>query len=344
VGDRHRPTSSAGPRRGARRPRRARTSSSGMKLSDREHTAVIVDFAGNLLASASVPIENAPGNETPQRSLPRRTALLDARHSARPACLAARRCRRWGSGCRASSTTSSGHVHLVLHPRRPQGVDLAHAATRTRSALTVTDRQRRQPRGTGRAVVRRGPRHGPTSLSSRSSTGSAWGLSSTIACYRGAQGLGHGTWPHQGPARRRALPLRAARVPRGLRRRLRARARGGGGAQLDAQGCAVGTTSCSKASTTMPRPATPPRGRSSAAPGRYLAVGLANVVNLFDPSLIILSGERMRYDYLYADDTLAEMDSLVLATGKASPAAHRGARLGRPALGPRRGSARACRP
>jgi predicted NBD/HSP70 family sugar kinase len=53
--------------------------------------------------------------------------------------------------------------------------------------------------------------------------------------------------------------------------------------------------------------------------GRYLAVGLANVVNLFDPALIILSGERMRYDYLYAADTLAEMENLVLATGRPLP-------------------------
>ncbi len=53
--------------------------------------------------------------------------------------------------------------------------------------------------------------------------------------------------------------------------------------------------------------------------GRYLAVGLANVINLFDPALIILSGERMRYDYLYADDTLAELDKLVLNTGRAAP-------------------------
>ena len=53
--------------------------------------------------------------------------------------------------------------------------------------------------------------------------------------------------------------------------------------------------------------------------GRYLAVGLANVVNLFDPALIILSGERMRYDYLYAADALAEMDKLVLNTGRPAP-------------------------
>lgn len=53
--------------------------------------------------------------------------------------------------------------------------------------------------------------------------------------------------------------------------------------------------------------------------GRYLAVGLANVVNLFDPALIILSGERMRYDYLYAEDTLAEMENLVIPTGRPRP-------------------------
>jgi predicted NBD/HSP70 family sugar kinase len=46
--------------------------------------------------------------------------------------------------------------------------------------------------------------------------------------------------------------------------------------------------------------------------GRYLSVGLSNVVQLFDPGLIILSGERMRYDYLYADEVLSEMQSLTL--------------------------------
>lgn len=53
--------------------------------------------------------------------------------------------------------------------------------------------------------------------------------------------------------------------------------------------------------------------------GRYLAVGLANIVNLFDPQLIILSGERMRYDYLYASETLAEMSELMLDTGRDGP-------------------------
>jgi len=53
--------------------------------------------------------------------------------------------------------------------------------------------------------------------------------------------------------------------------------------------------------------------------GRYLALGLANVTNLLDPELIILSGERMRYDYLYAGETLAEMKSLMLETGRPPP-------------------------
>lgn len=51
--------------------------------------------------------------------------------------------------------------------------------------------------------------------------------------------------------------------------------------------------------------------------GRYLSLGLANVIQLFDPELIILSGERMRYDYLYADEVLAEMLTLTLDHGRA---------------------------
>lgn len=49
--------------------------------------------------------------------------------------------------------------------------------------------------------------------------------------------------------------------------------------------------------------------------GRYLSVGLSNVVQLFDPSLIILSGARMQYDYLYADEVMAEMQNLTLSEG-----------------------------
>ncbi|MCL4676374.1 MAG: ROK family protein [Pararhodobacter sp.] len=50
--------------------------------------------------------------------------------------------------------------------------------------------------------------------------------------------------------------------------------------------------------------------------GRYLSLGLANVIQIFDLDLIILSGERMRYDYLYADEVLAEMQTLTLNHGR----------------------------
>ena len=53
--------------------------------------------------------------------------------------------------------------------------------------------------------------------------------------------------------------------------------------------------------------------------GRYLALGLANVVNLFDPSLILLSGERMRYDYLYAEEVLSEMANMTLLSDRPPP-------------------------
>ena len=51
--------------------------------------------------------------------------------------------------------------------------------------------------------------------------------------------------------------------------------------------------------------------------GRFLSVGLANIVQLFDPERIILSGERMRYDYLNVDDVLNEMNSMILPAGRA---------------------------
>jgi len=44
--------------------------------------------------------------------------------------------------------------------------------------------------------------------------------------------------------------------------------------------------------------------RILARAGRMFALGIANIVNIFDPELVILSGERMRFDTLFADDIL----------------------------------------
>jgi len=46
--------------------------------------------------------------------------------------------------------------------------------------------------------------------------------------------------------------------------------------------------------------------------GRMFAMGLANIVNIFDPKLIILSGERMQFDYLYADEVLNSIKNSVV--------------------------------
>ena len=45
---------------------------------------------------------------------------------------------------------------------------------------------------------------------------------------------------------------------------------------------------------------------------RMFALGLANIINIFDPKLIILSGERMQLDYFYAQDVLDSVKSIVL--------------------------------
>ena len=46
--------------------------------------------------------------------------------------------------------------------------------------------------------------------------------------------------------------------------------------------------------------------------GRYLAVALSNVIHLFDPELIILSGQLMRDDFLNAKNMQSEMRALSL--------------------------------
>ncbi|WP_246100764.1 ROK family transcriptional regulator [Palleronia caenipelagi] len=53
--------------------------------------------------------------------------------------------------------------------------------------------------------------------------------------------------------------------------------------------------------------------------GRYLALGLANMVSLLDPSFIILSGDRLGQNYFEAEESLSEMRQLVLGAGRSLP-------------------------
>ncbi len=283
----------------------------GMKLSDREHTAVIVDFAGRLIASETVP--RRPGSMD-------LATLLDASEH-----LLSRVCARAGLPRAALSAVGLGVPGFVdkaegmvlwspvLSDRQtPLGAAAAHRfglpvhIDNDANLVTLAELWF----GAGRtlsdfAVVT--IEHG---------VGMGFVLNHRI--YRGAQGLG--------------MELGHTKV------------------QLDGALCRCGQRGCLEAyiaDYALAREATTAlnwthkesqsvgvlleslydhakAGNAAARSifrraGRYLAVGLANVVNLFDPELIILSGERMRYDYLYAADTLAEMEALMLNTGRPAP-------------------------
>ncbi|HHS82701.1 MAG TPA: ROK family transcriptional regulator [Devosia sp.] len=53
--------------------------------------------------------------------------------------------------------------------------------------------------------------------------------------------------------------------------------------------------------------------------GKMFALGLANIVNIFDPKLIILSGERMQFDYLYAGEVIENMKNSVVQIDVSPP-------------------------
>jgi predicted NBD/HSP70 family sugar kinase len=283
----------------------------GIKLSDREHTAVIVDFAGNLVADHALPRQ--PG----AMELP---ALLEAtealvRELCQRAGLPQERVSAVGLGVPGFVDSQQGIVHWspILAARH---VPLAAAVSaRLRLAVNVDNDANLVTLaelwfGAGRglsdfAVVT--IEHG---------VGMGFVLNHRI--YRGAQGLG--------------TELGHTKV------------------QLDGALCRCGQRGCLEAYVAdyaLAREATTAlnwgareaqsvtmlleslydhakAGNAAARSifhraGRFLALGLANVVNLFDPELIILSGERMRYDYLYANETLAEIKALALNTGRPAP-------------------------
>ncbi|MFK7753082.1 MAG: ROK family protein [Sedimentitalea sp.] len=53
--------------------------------------------------------------------------------------------------------------------------------------------------------------------------------------------------------------------------------------------------------------------------GRMFALGLANLVNIFDPELIILAGEQMQFDHLFGDEVMAAMQSSIVQIDKPAP-------------------------
>ena len=283
----------------------------GMKLSDREHTAVITDFAGKMLAEESI------GRDTQASTL---AEMLDAVDR-----LLDRVCQKAGLGRRDLSGVGIGLPGFVDHVEGmvlwssvliDRNLPFA-AALQSRLGLPVAiDNDANLVAlaelwfGTGRSL--------PDFAVVTIEHGLGMGFVMNHHIYRGAQRLG--------------MELGHTKV------------------QLDGALCRCGQRGCLEAYVAdyaLAREAVTALGLNSrmtpSVPvlletlfqsarqgnatartifrraGRYLALGLANVVNLFDPALIILSGERMRYDYLYAEETLSEMSDLVINSGRPCP-------------------------
>ena len=281
----------------------------GVKLSDERHSAVLTDFAGGILAEATLP--TAPVRKTLEQMLDEVAALLDAlmATAGRPLSDVA----AIGIGMSGLVDHATGMVswspllserdlpfQAVAQARFGRPVYLDNDA----NVLTLAELWF----GAGRAM-------GDFAVVTIEH-GVGMGLVLNNRLFRGTRGMG--------------LELGHIKV------------------QLDGALCRCGQRGCLEAylaDYALAREASTALGRSfrnmqspqamletlfgeakagnQAArtifrrAGRYLSLGLSNVIHLFDPELIILSGERMRYDYLYADEVLAEMQSLTLLQGRA---------------------------
>ncbi|TGD65680.1 ROK family protein [Tabrizicola sp. WMC-M-20] len=283
----------------------------GMKISDREQTAVIVDFAGKLIAEESIP--RRPGPMTVAELLVVIETLLDR------ACDKAgiRRADLSGVGMGIPGFVDSAEGVVLWTPLLDtRNVALAALASARLGLPVWVDNETNL---VAMAELWFGAGRGLSDFAVVTiEHGVGMGFVMNHRIYRGAQRVG--------------LELGHTKV------------------QLDGALCRCGQRGCLEAYVAdyaLAREATTAlnwghkEGQSIAVlleslydhakagnatarsifrrAGRYLAVGLSNVVNLFDPALIILSGERMRYDYLYAAETLAEMDNLMINTGRPRP-------------------------
>lgn len=283
----------------------------GMKLSDREHTAVVVDFAGNMLANAAVARD--PGSSSVDQLLDAVEVLLD--QVCAKAGVALGDLSGIGVGVPGFIDNATGMVHWSS-TLAARSVPLAQAIEGRLGLPTSIDNDANLVAlaelwfGAGRSL--------PDFAVVTIEHGVGMGFVMNHRLYRGAQRLG--------------LELGHTKV------------------QLDGALCRCGQRGCLEAYVAdyaLAReavtalnlnhrniPSVPVLLESLFAQardgngtarsifrraGRYLALGLANVVNIFDPALIILSGERMKYDYLYAAETLAEMQDLVINTGRPRP-------------------------
>lgn len=280
----------------------------GIKLSDERHTAVLTDFAGNMLAEATLPAP--PVRKSVPQMLSEITELIDELMTSSGMTLA--QVSAVGIGLSGIVDHSSGTVPwspLLLDSDPPlkaafeEQFGLPAHVDNDANMLTLSELWF----GAGRAL-------------------------SDFAVVTIEHGVGMGM----------VINSRLFRGTRGMGMEL-----GHMKVQLDGALCRCGQRGCLEAylaDYALAREASTALGRNTRnlqsphamletlfgqaksgnqaartifrRAGRYLSVGLSNVIQIFDPELIILSGERMRYDYLYADEVLAEMRGLTLTDGR----------------------------
>ncbi|MFD2173023.1 ROK family transcriptional regulator [Rhodobacter lacus] len=283
----------------------------GIKLSDREHTAVLVDFAGTMLAGEAIPRD--PGPMALDAILDAAERLLD--RVCTRAGVAREAVEAVGLGVPGFVDCDSGVVHwspVLLH--RHVALQAALRARLGRTVFVDNDANLVTLAELWFGAGRRLSDFAVVTIEH----GVGMGFVINHRIYRGSRGMG--------------MELGHTKV------------------QLDGALCRCGQRGCleayvadyalvREAQTALNLPLGEMQsvgvmleslfdhakaGNAAARSifrraGRYLAVGLSNIVNLFDPELIILSGERMRYDYLYASETLSEMHAMMLDTGRDAP-------------------------
>ena len=277
----------------------------GLKLSDNEHTAVICDFAGNQVASKTVP---ATHRLSPAHVVEVAAALVQA--ACETAAIEQRNLSAVGIGVPGFIESESGVVHWspLIEGR---SIDFAQLVSDRLSMPVAIDNDANLVAlaeswfGVGRQIA--------DFAVVTIEHGVGMGLVLNHKVYRGARGMG--------------MELGHTKVA------------------MDGALCRCGQRGCLEAyvadyalvreagvAASKIAPDLPIQTRLEALfvdakkgnaaarsiferAGNYLALGMSNVLNLFDPQLIILSGGRMRYDYLYSEEILEKVNRYALNAG-----------------------------
>ena len=284
----------------------------GVKLSDRQHSAVVVDFAGRRVASASVPHRAADrGLDDLLAAADRLIDLVAVQAGVTRDALSA-----IGLGVPGFVDASAGLVYWspIL---RERDVPLAALAS-ARLGLPVHIDNDANLVALAELWFGAGRRLSDFAVVTIEH-GVGMGLVINHRIYRGARGLG----PELGHTK---VHLDGALCRCGQRGCLEAYVADyalvrEATTALDLTMREGQSTSGSARVAVRPREGRQRRRALDLPPGGALPGDRdrQRPVNLFDPELVILSGERMRYDYLYAADTLAELDRLILPANRPPP-------------------------